>query len=183
MPDRPAQTSAADESLPITIRPAESETDLSAARDLCWAYRDFLLQLSPVDAAITQAFYPTSKYTALMERLAQAHARPKGIILLALLGDQPVGCGMTHALDEVTSEIKRVYVTEPARGRGVAASLCTALVDQARADGFTRIMLDTSKSLKAAQRLYTRLGFHPCGPYQPIPDDVLPNLLFYKKAL
>ena len=45
------------------------------------------------------------------------------------------------------------------------------------------MVLDTSLSLAAAQKLYTKLGFHPRGPYQTVPDDVLPSLLFYEKAL
>ena len=90
---------------------------------------------------------------------------------------------MIHALDAQTSEMKRVFTTDAARGKGVAAQLCTHLIDQARADGFSRMVLDTSKSLTGAQRLYSKLGFTPRGPYQPIPDDVLPDLLFYEIAL
>ena len=53
-----------------------------------------------------------------MDRLADEHARPKGIILLARDAQGvPAGCGMSHALDAQTSEIKRVFVTEAARGQ------------------------------------------------------------------
>ena len=90
---------------------------------------------------------------------------------------------MTHAIDPHTAEIKRVFVTDAARGRGVAHLICDALIAQARADGFDRIVLDTSKSLTAAQRLYTALGFAERGPYQPIPSDVLPELMFYELDL
>ncbi|CAN0605899.1 unnamed protein product, partial [Ectocarpus sp. 12 AP-2014] len=89
----------------------------------------------------------------------------------------------THALNDDTAEIKRVYVSETVRGQGVARQICTQLIDQARADGFAKIVLDTSKSLKAAQALYDRLGFAQRGPYQPIPKDVLPELLFYELTL
>lgn len=165
------------------ITPATSEPDLAAVRTLCWGYRDFLLNNSAKDRQITETFYPVPKYETLMQALQTEHARPQGIILLARLNDQPIGCGMTHAIDPQTAEIKRVFVTEAARGQGIAAQVCTALMDQARADGFTRMVLDTSKSLTGAQRLYTKLGFTPRGPYQPIPDDVLPDLLFYETAL
>ena len=162
---------------------ATTAEDLAEVRALCWAYHDFLLNNSSTDREITETFYPAVKYAALMGKLAQEHARPNGIILLARLDDQVVGCGMTHALNPQTSEMKRVFVNDVARGKGVAAQLCSALMDQARADGFTRMVLDTSKSLTSAQRLYTRLGFKACGPYQPIPDAVLPALLFYEIAL
>ncbi len=168
---------------PITLRPATTAQDLEAVRTLCWTYRDFLLNASGTDAEIVEAFYPVPKYISLMDRIAEEHARPQGTILLALLGDEPVGCGMTHALDAQTSEIKRVYVTEGARGRGVAAQICTALEDQARADGYTRMVLDTSKNLTDAQRLYARLGYALRGPYQPLPPDVVDALVFFEKPL
>ena len=158
----------------ITLTQATSPADLNAVRDLCCAYRDFLLSHSAID----------KEYTTLMAQLPELHARPSGIVLLARDADgTALGCGMTHALDDDTSEVKRVFVNDAARGKGVAALICTALITQAKADGFTRIVLDTSKSLHAAQRLYLRLGFTPCGPYQPIPDDVLPELLFYSRDL
>jgi len=167
----------------ITIRPATTAADIAAVRELCWAYRDYLLNQSSTHRDITETFYPTDKYQVLMDGLEAEHARPEGIILLAELNGSTVGCGMTHAIDEQTSEIKRVFVTEPARGQRIADRLCRTLMDQARADGFDKIVLDTSKDLTSAQRLYERLGFTKCGPYQPIPEHVLPYLVFYEAAL
>ncbi|NEK20888.1 GNAT family N-acetyltransferase [Sulfitobacter sp. JBTF-M27] len=168
----------------IIINEAKTPAEIDAVRDLCWAYRDFLLNNSPVDQEITETFYPTAKYEDLMQDLPNLHARPKGIMLLAKdASGTPVGCGMTHALNDTTAEIKRVYVSETVRGQGVARQICTRLIDQARADGIANIVLDTSKSLTAAQALYDRLGFARRGPYQPIPEDVLPELLFFELTL
>ncbi len=167
-----------------TITPVTTASDLAAVTRLCWAYRDFLLANSEIDRQITETFYPVQKYTALMVDLAQIHARPSGIILLAKdAGGVPLGCGMTYALDSQTSEIKRVFVSEAGRGTGIATRLCEALMDQAREDGFSRVVLDTSRSLAGAQRLYDKLGFAQRDAYQPIPPDVLPELLFYEKML
>lgn len=166
------------------LRPATSDADIAAVIDLCWAYRDFLISVSPRDAELTETFYPETKYRQLMDTLATEHARPQGIILLAEdANGTAIGCGMTHSLDDETSEIKRVFVTDAARGKGVARALCSALLIQARSDGFKRVVLDTSKSLTTAQRLYVSLGFQPRGPYQPIPADVLPHLVFYELPL
>ena len=167
----------------VRIRPATTAADIAAVRDLCWAYRDFLLNHSETDRETVETFYPTEKYKTLMDGLEVEHARPQGIILLAELDGTPIGCGMTHAIDPQTSEIKRVFVNETARGQGIADHLCRALMDQAREDGFTLMVLDTGKGLKPAQRLYERLGFAKCGPYQPIPDHALPHLVFYEIAL
>ena len=167
----------------LEISPAITAADLAEVRRLCWDYHSFLMNNSTMDREITETFYPPAKYTGLMDNLAQEHARPSGIILLAHMDGQAVGCGMTHAIDAQTSEMKRVFVSDAARSKGVAAQLCTALMDQARKDGFSNMVLDTSKMLAGAQSLYTKLGFKSCGPYQPIPQDILPALLFYEIAL
>jgi predicted GNAT family acetyltransferase len=102
----------------LTIRPASTDADIAAVRGLCWAYRDFLLTFGETERRITETFYPQEKYAALMDRLEQEHARPRGIILLAERGGAVVGCGMSHALNDTDAEIKRVYVTDAARGTG-----------------------------------------------------------------
>lgn len=168
----------------VAITKARSDRDLDAVRALCWAYHDFLLNNSPIDRDITQTFYPVPKYSALMDKLPDLHARPSGIILLARDAQgQPIGCGMTHALDKQTSEIKRVFVSPEGRGTGVASEICKQLISQARADGFKRIVLDTSCQLHGAQALYARLGFSRRGPYQDVPAEILPVLVFYEMML
>ena len=168
----------------FSIAPVTIEPDLEAVRSLCWMYRDFLLNHTEIDRGITETFYPTAKYESLMSGLAVEHARPNGIILLAR--DEAgalLGCGMSHALDAQTSEIKRVFVTEAARGRGLAKALCQNLIDQAQQDGFSRMVLDTSRNLIPAQKLYHGLGFNECAPYQAIPSHALSHLIFFEKTL
>lgn len=165
------------------IRPATTAQDLAAVRQLCWDYRDHLREVSSVDARLTETFYPVPKYAALMESLADAHARPHGIILLAELDGAPVGCAMSHALDAETSEIKRLFVAPQARGHRIARKLVAALMAQARRDGFSRVVLDTSVTLTAARALYASLGFAERGPYQDIPAEALPHLLFFEAPL
>ena len=167
-----------------SILPATAPEDLTAVRALCWAYRDYIMSLDGVSAEVTSAFHPAPKYQALMDDLPRLHARPTGIILLARAASgTPIGCGMSHPLDLHTSEIKRVYVTADARGTGIAADLCNGLAAQAQADGFTRSVLDTHRLLHSAQRLYARLGYTQRGPYQPMPDTVVDELVFYEKPL
>ena len=168
----------------ITLHPAHGGDDLAAVVALCHDYRRFLLALPGVSVEVTDGFRPLSKFDALMTALPTLHARPTGIILLARdTDDVPLGCGMSHPLNAQTSEIKRVFVTPAARGKRVAEQLCQALIDQARVDGFSRVVLDTHRELHSAQTLYFRLGFAARGPYQPMPGNILPELLFFEKAL
>lgn len=169
--------------LSAVIHAPNTPDDLNAVRQLCWDYRTHLANASPVDAYLTETFYPVPQYTALMDTLEKVHARPKGIILLATLEGNPAGCAMTHPLDPQSSEIKRLFVAPHARGHGIARALVTSLMMQARDDGFTRVLLDTSVNLGPARALYAGMGFSERGPYQDIPADALPHLLFFEAPL
>lgn len=167
----------------LTIKPATSAADLAAVVALCWAYREFLFNFAPPERRIVETFYPQDKYARLMARLAEEHARPRGIILLALRDGLPVGCGMSHALSATESEIKRLYVTDAARGSGAGRALCQSLIEQARSDGFEKVYLDTSIAFAPARALYQSLGFIERGPYQPTPDFAREAICFYEMSL
>jgi putative acetyltransferase len=165
------------------IRPATTDTDLAAVRALCWEYRSHLLGVSPIEAEITQTFYPVPVYAALMDRLGQVHTGRGGMIVLAEHEGAPAGCAMSQMLDPQTCEIKRLFVAPHARGHGIARLLVTALMTHARAGGFSRVVLDTSVNLGPARALYAAMGFAQRGPYQPVPQAVLPHLVFFEAAL
>ena len=167
----------------LSIRPAETAQDLDAVRVLCWAYRSYLLTELPQDRHVTEAFYAEAYYQELMDRLPQEHAAPNGAMMVATLGGDVVGCGMTHRLAPGICEVKRVFVNASARGHGAGRALCLALMDQARSDGYHTMRLDTSKALTAARALYTELGFVERGPYYEVPEIAHGALVFYEMAL
>src|SRR5690606_15722187 len=89
--------------------------------------------------------------------------------LLGVAGLRPIGAG--HG------EVKSMFVAESARRRGVAAALLEHLVQAARAQGMTRLSLETGSwpYFAAARAFYARHGFAPCGPfgdYSPDPNSV-----------
>ncbi|WP_298969761.1 GNAT family N-acetyltransferase [uncultured Roseobacter sp.] len=167
----------------LRIRPAEMPRDLPDVQQLCWDYRDHLLSCGPEMQQLVEAFYPEDVYTALMDALPVKHARPYGTILLAELNGAAVGCGMYHPLNKQDAEIKRVFVAEAARGTGAGQKLSQALIDQARADGYRRILLDTNKTFAPARGLYEKLGFENRGPYSALPPGTAEYLTFYELTL
>ncbi|MBE0414556.1 GNAT family N-acetyltransferase, partial [Yoonia sp.] len=73
------------------------------------------------------------------------------------------------AVKDGYGEIKSMFVSETARGQGIADALLRQIEDQARADGLPLLRLETGDALHAAQRLYARHGFTPCGPFGDYP--------------
>ena len=61
--------------------------------------------------------------------------------------------------EELTCELKRLYVSKTARGRGVGRALYAHAEAFARGAGYTRIWLDSSRKFVEARRLYEKNGF------------------------
>ncbi|MEU5084841.1 MULTISPECIES: GNAT family N-acetyltransferase [Streptomyces] len=96
---------------------------------------------------------------------------PRGLFLVASIGDEPVGCGGVRLLDEDTAEIKRMYVTDQACGQGIGRYLLEHLERHSTSCGATQIMLETGRRNTAALALYHRAGYVPCPSYVPGRDQ------------
>lgn len=99
------------------------------------------------------------------EELAQlpgAYAPPRGALLLA----PEQGCVALRPLEGTTAEMKRLYVRPTVRGQGLGRALAQAAIDEARALGYSRLVLDTiAGTMDAAIAMYRRLGFREIAPY------------------
>ena len=71
----------------------------------------------------------------------------------------PVACGGLRRLDESTGEIKRMFVTGRARGRGHGRRLLAELEQLAREAGMARVRLLTTEVLTEARALYAAAGY------------------------
>ena len=82
-----------------------------------------------------------------------------------------VGCGAVVAKDGF-AELKRVYVTDAARGLKIGQRILDVLEQRARELGYERICLETGVSQPEALGLYRKAGYVETGPfggYQPDP--------------
>ena len=84
---------------------------------------------------------------------------PSGLLVLARLEGEAVGCGALKRIDATTAEIKRVWTAPSARGLGVARRIVRRLEAEAAAMGFGLLRLDTNKALTEAHALYLREGY------------------------
>ena len=167
----------------VIVRQAELPQDKATIDKLCWDYRDALLELEGVYGRAVEQTFPPDVWQSMLDSLPRLHSRPKGAILLAERSGEAVGCGMIHPLSVDDAEIKRVYVATGARGLGLGEMLTRALVEQARTNGYQRILMDTTKSQTAAARLYEKVGFKERGSYAAVPATLEGLLLFFELEL
>lgn len=68
------------------------------------------------------------------------------------------------------AEIKSMFVSQDARGKGAAAAILRQLIDTAQTEGATVMKLETGNVLHAAHALYEKHGFTRCDPFPPYND-------------
>ena len=93
-------------------------------------------------------------------------AAPLGHFVVGYLDGVPVACGGWRAHDATQdslrpgdAEIKRMYVAEAVRGRGLARLVLASLEAAARAAGRTRMVLETGLRQPEAIGLYQSNGY------------------------
>jgi len=84
---------------------------------------------------------------------------PDGTFLVGYEDDAPACCGGVKRLSGDACEIKKMFVTADARGRGSARELLVELERRARELGFSIVRLDTGPRQPRAQRMYERAGY------------------------
>lgn len=82
-----------------------------------------------------------------------------------------VGCGGLRPLDTERIEIKRMYVTPPARGNGLSRQILAALEAAASADGWRTMRLETGVMQPEAISLYRSSGYAQIDRYGAYVDD------------
>lgn len=84
---------------------------------------------------------------------------PAGLLLVASVLDEPVGCGALKLHGDAPAEIKRMWVDPTVRGLGVGRRLLQALEAEAVRLGVTTVRLETNRSLTEAIAMYRAAGY------------------------
>ncbi|MDM8553666.1 GNAT family N-acetyltransferase [Desulfococcaceae bacterium HSG7] len=96
---------------------------------------------------------------------------PNGLFLLAWhRGEIGGGVGL-RTLETEVCEMKRLFVYDRFKRKGIGRNLCTALIQEAINLEYEKMRLDTLGRMKAAIRLYENLGFKEIEPYRFNPDS------------
>lgn len=102
---------------------------------------------------------------------------PNGLFLVARLRGRPVGCGVLKVIEAGTpggpggvADIKRMWVSDRVRGRGLGRRILRRLVAEARSLGLRRVQLETNRVLSEAIALYGAEGFVEVAPFNAEPN-------------
>jgi putative acetyltransferase len=152
------------------VRIAGSLADFRRFRDLVVEYEESL----PDDLK-------HSEFEREVNDLKTHYGLP-GAAFVATIDGTAAGCVALSVRDESTAVIKKLYVVPAYRNLGLARRLLAVLIDFARAQRLTRLVLDTERDrLPAAYKLYLSLGFQDCEPYGEV-DYRCPTFMQLKLA-
>ena len=137
--------------------------------------------IAALDAVLAAEYPPEQRHGLTLEGLFAPSLR----FFLARVDGRAVGCCGFARFDGF-AEIKRMFVTEAARGHGIARALLHHVESEAASDGFNVLYLETGLRQTAALRLYERAGYNQCGVfgnYRGMPPQVLETSVFMEKHL
>jgi putative acetyltransferase len=80
-------------------------------------------------------------------------------VILAFDTKTAVGCGAIKVYNSATMEVKRMYVADGHRGKGIGAGIMIELEKWAKELGFSRCILETGTRQEAAILLYKKTGY------------------------
>ena len=145
------------------------------------ATRDVRELIGELDRVLAAEYLPEQRHGLALEALFQPHIR----FFVARLNGAAIGCGGIALFDDF-AEVKRMYVRETVRRRGVAQALLTRIETEARVAGFVVLRLETGERQAEALPFYARAGFAPCaafGDYAAMRPEAVATSIFMEKRL
>ena len=89
--------------------------------------------------------------------------------------DIPLGSASFKKYDNKCAEVKRVFVKEEYRYKGIANKLMGLLENAAREQGYCYLILESGEPFVAAMALYRKIGYKVIpnyGQYKDMPDSI-----------
>ena len=166
------ETTSSDGRSDISIVSAVSPAQVDDVRDLWNEFRGWLAErYRGVDRWLVDTYFDPEGWSRELTELPGEYGPDRGgALLLATDGPRAIGVVAMRALDAETAEMKRMFVTASARGRGVAHRLVEATIASARTLGYRTLVLDTGFRQHEAFNLYRAHGFELSSPPYPVDD-------------
>lgn len=94
---------------------------------------------------------------------------PRGVLLVAMLHGEGVGCGALKFEPGQVPYLKRMWVAPSTRGLGLGRRLLAELESHAASTGATAVRLETNAALVEAIELYRSAGYREVAPFNDEP--------------
>lgn len=137
---------------------------------------DFVNLISALDKSLWER-YPELKSDYWGNNILEINPN---VVILYLEG-KAVGCGCFKKYQKNTIEIKRMFVIDAMRGKGLARQMLAVLEQLGKDLGYTIAVLETLFKQKEAIALYQKTGYAIVDNYEPYVG--LPNSICMRKQI
>jgi ribosomal protein S18 acetylase RimI-like enzyme len=142
----------------VNYKTAETEKDYAEAKELFLEYK--------ISLKIDLCF---QKFHVEISDLPAQYSGPTGCIILSCEDDKPFGCVAVRKFEDDTCEMKRLYIPNSYRGKGIGRELAERIISKAKEFGYKKMRLDTLETMAEAISLYKTLGFAEIPKYRHNP--------------
>lgn len=154
----------------ITVISAQTKEQIETIRTLFTEYQQWL--------NFSLCFQGFDKELA---ELPGKYSQPKGRLYLAEYDGAIAGCIALRPMEEDgICEMKRLYVREEFRGKGIGKILTDKILVDAKEIGYHTMRLDTLQRMETARSLYKKLGFNVIPAYYNNPME---EVVYMEKQL
>jgi ribosomal protein S18 acetylase RimI-like enzyme len=155
--------------LNIIYKKLETKDEILKTKELILEYIKWLNQDLSYQNIDDELLYFPEKYK-----------EPFGTFIIAKTGENVIGCVGLKRFDLKTCEMKRLYVHDNFKGKGIGKKLTERIIEEAKTKNYEKMWLDTFNKMEAALEIYYGNGFKKIEPYYHNPYD---GVIYLEKIL
>ena len=149
---------------------------VNAVKALVWEYfqwgNGLALPLCGIEFDIKRMF---ERFVDGLEK----YEPPEGILYLVRHNGEWVGTGGLKRVADDVCELKRMYLKESSRQKGIGTRLLSRLMEDAKRQGYRTINLESARYMTAAYEMYRKFGFEEIPIYEQAESDPQHRKLIY----
>jgi ribosomal protein S18 acetylase RimI-like enzyme len=108
------------------------------------------------------------------------YEEPNGAFIIAKDNDKVIGCVGLKKLDGNICEMKRLFVNDIYRGKGIGKRLVEKIMEEAKDKDYKKMRLDTLKTMESALKIYYKNNFYEIEAYYNNPNK---DVVYIEKIL
>lgn len=115
-----------------------------------------------------------------LETFPEKYTSPNGEFIIAKENNRVIGCVAINELEHTICEMKRLFVKEEYKKRGIGEKLVEKIIEEAKKRNYKKMRLDTLNTMEAALSIYYKKGFYDIKPYYNNPST---GVIYLEKIL
>jgi N-acetylglutamate synthase-like GNAT family acetyltransferase len=106
-----------------------------------------------------------------LNNFPEKYKEPGGAFYIAKYGNNIIGCVGLKKLDTEICEMKRLFVNDNYKGKGIGKKLVEIIINEGKIKDYKKIRLDTINTMETALKIYYKYGFYKIEPYVYNPNE------------